>query len=153
LQAAAALREAAKASQPTRKPVRAASDRAVDSYLETALWSSTDDDGEPLDKNFDVSDFSSEDRQKAAKSLADFMSGMDKIPCPDGCSLSDKDIGHNFWLSRNEHGTGFFDLFDYKDKEATAYGKQLQKLAKSFGSSNVTVYMGDDGPELELVDG
>lgn len=40
-------------------------------------------------------------------------------------------LGHDFWLSRNGHGTGFWDR---KELETNGIGDDLHKLAKKFGS-------------------
>jgi len=47
-----------------------------------------------------------------------------EIDCSD---LATEQTGHDFWLSRNGHGAGFFDG-DYKEGDA------LQRAARSFGS-------------------
>lgn len=46
--------------------------------------------------------------------------------------------GHDFWLTRNGHGVGFWDR-GY-DKEV---GDALTKASESFGE--VDLYVGDDG--------
>ena len=117
---------------------------ALDSYLETALWSSTDDSdpsgGDPLDKNYDISDIESETVEKAKKDLELFF---------DKCSekypgildqYDDEQIGHDFWLTRNGHGAGFWDG-DYE--ETPGDGKKLTEIAKTF--KEVNLYVGDDG--------
>jgi len=44
--------------------------------------------------------------------------------------------GHDFWLTRNHHGTGFWD-------RGLTHGKQLTDVAHTF--PEVSVYLGDDG--------
>lgn len=46
-------------------------------------------------------------------------------------------MGHDFWLSRQGHGAGFFD------RKLGALGDKLHLIAKSFGE--VYTYQGDDG--------
>lgn len=46
--------------------------------------------------------------------------------------------GHDFWLTRNGHGSGFWDG-DWPEQT----GNELTKSAKSFGP--FSLYMGDDG--------
>ena len=46
--------------------------------------------------------------------------------------------GHDFWLTRNSHGAGFWDG-DWPEPYAT----QLTEAAKEFGEFNL--YLGDDG--------
>jgi hypothetical protein len=51
--------------------------------------------------------------------------------------LTPAQIGHDFWLTRNRHGAGFWDrgLGDLGDK--------LTAAAHTYGESNL--YVGDDG--------
>lgn len=49
----------------------------------------------------------------------------------------DERAGHDFWLTRNGHGAGFWDG-DWPEPAAT----QLDALANQFGTS--TLYLGDD---------
>lgn len=50
---------------------------------------------------------------------------------------SDGRAGHDFWLTRNGHGAGFWD------RGLRSIGTQLTRLSKYFGS--VGLYRGDDG--------
>jgi hypothetical protein len=100
-------------------------------YLETALWSSSDEDGEPLDRQFSVSDFAPEAIQQAEKDCLDFLSTNDVG------DLDEEQVGHNFWLTRNRHGVGFWDL------GLGALGDRLTKAAHAYGECDV--YLGDDG--------
>lgn len=47
--------------------------------------------------------------------------------------------GHDFWLTRNGHGAGFWDR---KELEADGLGDDLSDIAKEFGE--VWAYIGDD---------
>jgi hypothetical protein len=49
----------------------------------------------------------------------------------------DEHIAHDFWLTRNHHGAGFWDG-DYGK-----YGDKLTAIAQTF--SEVDLYVGDDG--------
>ena len=51
--------------------------------------------------------------------------------------ISSAEAGHCFWLSRNGHGTGFWD------RDLGAVGDRLHAKAKRFGEFNL--YVGDDG--------
>lgn len=46
-------------------------------------------------------------------------------------------VGHDFWLSRNGHGAGFFD------RGLGGLGDRLQKAARVYGTCDT--YVGDDG--------
>lgn len=107
------------------------------SYVETALWSSTDEStdsgGEPLDENFDADDIDKKTLDEMMKDCKNFIEEND----------SDIDgeygrAGHDFWLTRNRHGAGFWDG-DWPEPEA----KRLTSAAHDYGSFDL--YVGDDG--------
>jgi hypothetical protein len=105
----------------------------VRAYIEAALWSSTDDNGTPLDQL---------EAELAPETLARFEADCAKFQeaCAafDLADYSDREIAHDFWLTRNRHGAGFWDG-DYPAQ----IGKALTKLAHSYGECDL--YIGDDG--------
>lgn len=120
-------------------------------YLISTLWSSVDDDGEPLDSNYNIHDFTPESIQKAQddcdafqKEAGDLLSlsyesdhyvSMQSHPDCDG--KIDSAAGHDFWLTRNSHGTGFWD------RGNEPFWKALSAIAERQGSCDV--YVGDAG--------
>ena len=46
-------------------------------------------------------------------------------------------LGHDFWLTRNGHGAGFWD------RGLGELGQKLTEATKTFGTSDL--YIGDDG--------
>jgi hypothetical protein len=106
----------------------------LESYIETALWSSMDESnergGEPMDKNYARRDISPE----AIKRMTEDCSEFEKLIV----DLDPKHAGHNFWLTRNHRGAGFWDGGYPEDT-----GKRLTDAAHSFGECNL--YVGDDG--------
>lgn len=52
--------------------------------------------------------------------------------------MSDNQAGHDFWLTRNGHGAGFWDG-DWPEPMAA----KLDEASKAFGEANP--YLGDDG--------
>ena len=111
--------------------------KSLPAYFEAMLWSSNDQDDNPLDKNYSISDISDKLRESSKKDLLSFVKKCEK-ECSEELEeyISDKGrekFGHDFWLSRNGHGAGFFD---------DGFNK-LQKLANSF--KEVDVYVTDDG--------
>lgn len=104
------------------------------SYLETALWSSVDDDGNPLDRCYSIKDIADESLQKARLDVMAFLrltiGLLDDVD-------ADAPIGHDFWLTRNHHGAGFWD--GHYSKEL---GQKLTALAHTFGECYM--YVGDD---------
>lgn len=104
-------------------------------YAIAALWSSTDDDGEPLDAVYSLDDISAETWGQMSEDVLQFIKANEALLTASG--QSDEQIGHDFWLTRNGHGAGFWDrgLGDVGDK--------LTAACKDFGG--VDPYVGDDG--------
>lgn len=108
-------------------------DAFTEQYIETALWSSMDDEGRPLDDNFDISDIAPETLDKMVADAKAFQGEhWDDIKSDPGRA------GHDFWLTRNGHGAGFWDG-DWPEPEAT----RLTDAAHAYGSFDLLV--GDDG--------
>jgi hypothetical protein len=105
------------------------------SYCETALWSSTDDDGNSLDDKYDVDDITPATLKEMRKDCQAFVRETKADLHTSGLSASR--AGHNFWLTRNRHGAGFWD------EGLGAIGKRLTDAAHAYGS--VDLYVGDDG--------
>jgi hypothetical protein len=119
-------------------------DKFTRAYIEAALWSSTDDNGEPLDNG---------EHELADKTLAKMQTDCKRFQMENAtyleednrtepraqcmCSVEES-AGHDFWLTRCGHGAGFWDG-DWLEPAAT----KLTESAKTFG--NVDLYVGDDG--------
>ena len=110
-------------------------DGFTDAYLEAALWSSTDDEGTPLDRNYSISDFAPEALAAAIKVSKEFQKHHEDDL--NETSADDEQHGHDFWLTRNGHGAGFWD------RGYGPVGDRLSKAAKAYGSEDI--YVGDDG--------
>jgi|SRR3972149_3149972 len=108
-------------------------------YLVAALWSSNDnsDDsgGEPLDKNYSIDDISDESLAKAISDVNKFI--KENRAALDGTGADDDQNGHDFWLTRNRHGVGFWD------RNYGEVGDTLTEASHKFGE--VYAYVGDDG--------
>jgi len=100
-------------------------------YLETALWSSVGDDGEPLDHRYSREDFAP---CAIARAIAD-CEAFQRFTGDIGVQY--EQAGYDFWLTRNRHGAGFWDG-DWGD----AAGR-LTDAAEAFGE--IDLYVGDDG--------
>lgn len=109
----------------------------ADSYFTTALWSSLDSNDEPLDANYSFNDLAAETIEKANKDIDYFLKRIEVLGLDTSAHDSSK-IMHDLWLTRNRHGTGFWDG-DYED----TLGEALTKLSKELGQ--VDLYVGDDG--------
>jgi hypothetical protein len=122
-------------------------DQILDGYLEAALFSSDDDNGDPLDSNYDSGNFSPitvEDAKDDCEKLAELMESATTADNREMLQAaldaqSAEQIGHDFWLTRNHHGSGFWDG-DYED-----FGDQITHLvAEHFHELHVYA----DGNEL-----
>jgi hypothetical protein len=130
-------------------------DRAafLNGYMIAALWSSTGPSEEPyacenLDDLFDIDDISDECRDSMFKdcnkfideNIADLEAYCDSHRGVQARAHEDKPeawAGHDFWLTRNGHGVGFWD------RGLGELGERLSKAAKVYGG--IDLYPGDDG--------
>jgi hypothetical protein len=111
-------------------------------YLECALWSSLDDNGLPFDYSYDLSDISEKSIKDAINQCLDFQHVYREL-FSDAYKAEEygpKQAGHDFWLTRNGHGAGFWDrgLESTGDQLSSACGFQT-------GFYEVHLYIGDDG--------
>lgn len=131
--------------QPGSKNIMKTTDSFVRAYIETALWSSTDGEGTPLD-SLDA-ELSTDAQNKMENDCRAFQEKADAIisaAIETGQVVCGPDFdewgraAHDFWLTRNHHGAGFWDG-DWPEP----FAKQLTEIAHSFGSCDL--YVGDDG--------
>ena len=125
-------------------------------YLVCALWSSThpdfqtdretEDTPETL-YGYDVEDFDKESIELAAKvctrfkALAgDLLLERESYNPHEGTIL--EHAGHDFWLTHNGHGAGFWDGRYPED-----IGEKLTELCKGFIDAHIDVYTDKDGKE------
>lgn len=122
----------------TQDEILATLDRFTLGYLEAALWSTNDQSnesgGDPLDQNYGFDDFADKSLQAAIRDCKKFQEDNDKAW--DGSR--EEDAGHDFWLTRNGHGVGFWDG-DWPEP----WGELLTDACKAYGE--VDLYVGDDG--------
>lgn len=104
-------------------------------YLECALWSSLIDaeTEEYGDTNHLIEDLAPEALAQAVADCAKFQA--DNF---EDIYRLEKEAGHDFWLTRNCHGAGFWDG-DWPED----VGKRLTNAAHAFGE--LSPYVGDDG--------
>ncbi len=108
-------------------------------YIECALWSSVGDDGEPLDANYSIEDISPETLASMKSTCEAFQRDNGTPDYNDSQYSNEEKAGHDFWLTRNGHGAGFWDR-DTLDK---ATRDKLTEAAHAFGECDL--YVGDDG--------
>lgn len=103
-------------------------------YIEAALWSSTDNSdpsgGDPLDLNYDVGDLTSAALDRAIKDSKSFQKDNAKLLAQAGDEAQN---GHDFWLTRNRHGAGFWD------RGYGEVGDKLTEAAHAYGSVDLVV--------------
>ena len=119
-------------------------------YIITALWSTTNVDNEEgddtaLDAGYILEDLSIGAFNKSISECADFieMSGIEQDPYWDA-----EHAGHDFWLTRNRHGAGFWDRYcdfgaEVRD-EVQSRGDHYTSLCRAH-FPEVDIYPGDDG--------
>lgn len=116
-------------------------------YIVCALWSSNDESdesgGEPLDKNYDRDDITPESIASMKEECRRFYDANASLIVEDNyighkeCTVEEM-AGHDFWLTRNGHGCGFWETYDW----ASEAGTKLDESAKQFGECCLIV--GDD---------
>ena len=124
-------------------PAQTALDFVLKGYIEAALWStndeSTPDGGEPLDKKYGRVNIDDETVKKMRADCERFLATngelIDRFVALTGRDL--EHVGHDFWLTRNGHGVGFWD------RDAGELGDRLSAACTTFGE--VWLYVGDDG--------
>jgi hypothetical protein len=111
----------------------------IASYIECALWSSSNDEGESLDQIYDATDIAPESKAKMIQDCVDFFECAEVSELLDDAFFEGyhtEQAGHDFWLTRNRHGAGFWD------RGIGELGDKLTTIAQGFGSSDLMV--GDD---------
>jgi hypothetical protein len=114
---------------------------ALAAYIECALWSSVGEDGEPLDRDYDASAIDDETRAQMREDVENFLAACWGDAWEgfsiDLAGIEPAQIGHDFWLTRNHHGAGFWD------RGLGERGDRLTDLAHGFGGADL--YVTDDG--------
>jgi hypothetical protein len=112
-------------------------------YIECALWSSNEESdesgGKPLDRNYSIDDL-------APETLAAMVEDCRKFQETHGEAIAASEAeggegfvqaGHDFWLTRNHHGAGFWDG-DWPEP----FASQITDACHNYGEVNL--YIGDD---------
>ncbi len=113
----------------------------TDSYLESALFSTSNDAGdESLLADYSVEDVDDAAREQATDDIEGFFEANAELIArakDADRGYSDRQVAHDFWLTRNGHGAGFWD------RGLGEVGDELTQVAKAYGSADL--YVGDDG--------
>jgi hypothetical protein len=103
-------------------------------YITAALFTELDDDNQPLDKNYTIDDLTTAARNLMTSDCAGFLEAhAEQI----GTEL--ERAGHDFWLTRNGHGAGFWD-----GDWPAPIGQDLSIAAKKYGSAYLYVWDQDN---------
>lgn len=105
--------------------------KILSSYLETALWAESGDNDMELNHKT-IHDFSKTAIQASKNDINKFIELAQQQAPEELSAYSSEMLGHKIWLSRNGHGSGFFD--ENNDK--------LQEIARSLKPAEI--YVGED---------
>lgn len=119
------------ASKKEVYPMKSNFEKFLDAYLTCLVWSSsaTDGEGEEFEslEQFELSESvkinSTRDCSQFIVTAGDLLDNL-----PIGYDFSD--AGHDFWLTRNGHGAGFWD------RGLGERGDKLTSLSESFGEKS-----------------
>ncbi len=134
-------------NEHTSSPNDSFTQEAFYAYVECALWSSTVDVDEetgepvaeetgetrPMDDYFDALDIA----PGSYESMRDDVTAFVDAEWADLEGMSPGQAGHDFWLTRNRHGAGFWD------RGLGERGQRLTDAAHVYGVSDL--YIGGDG--------
>ena len=111
-------------------------DKFLEAYIAAALWSTTDgstpEGGEFLDANYALDDL-------APETLAKMKADCNQFQAENAQDIEGREeqAGHDFLLTRNHHGCGYWDG-DWPET-----GERLTAACKKYPEFNL--YLGDDG--------
>lgn len=98
-------------------------------YIECALWSSTDPETEqPLDSDaFRLPEKTEKKLRAQCDAFFDYVESLNDATLLAYIIDEDSQSGHDFWLTRNGHGAGFWD------RGLGELGDKLTEASKTFG--------------------
>ena len=121
-------------------------DAFTSAYIEAALWASNDESneagGEPLNANYSIDDIDPDTLDAIIDDCRRFQTAnAANLALYNHPEWSAAELGgHDYWLTRNGHGCGFWDRADCLPEEA---GERLTVAAECEGE--IHLYVGDDG--------
>jgi hypothetical protein len=127
----------------TDRPVIA--DDFTRAFVEALLFSESDESGDAFSKDYEPTDISSETLARICSDCYRFQSTYrhlwEDLPSrSDPTASPDAIAGHDFALTRNGHGAGFWDSPEYYGESAA---ETLTQAARKYGG--LSLYVGDDG--------
>jgi hypothetical protein len=116
----------------TKKPDAYDFDAFVTGYLSCAVWTTMDAEGNPLDDTYSTDDLTRKARAEMRRDCRNFI--QHNLIDLQASGLSADRAGHDFWLTRNGHGAGFWD------EGIGNIGDRLTAASKPYGSVDLYVY-------------
>ncbi len=122
-------------------------DKFTEAYIDCALWSendeSTPEGGVPFDDNYTQDDIDDDTLRTIIADCERFQKENLLDITDENClliksCLAEEMAGHDFWLTRSRHSTGFWDGC-WKEEA----GERLTKASEAFDKFHL--YLGDDG--------
>jgi len=117
-------------------------DKFTQAYIECALWTGvigTAPDADEPEYDLDPDLLAPETLAGMIADCADFQASNESalLSASEQYGYTDEQAGHDFWLTRNGHGAGFWD------RGLGAIGDMLTDASKVYGSCDL--YLGDNG--------
>jgi hypothetical protein len=106
----------------------------LNGYVRCALGVSFDDEGQPLNDGRDIDDLPAETLAQMRSDVADFVNS--NLPDLHRSALDYEQMGQDLWLTRNDHGTGFWD------RDLGRVGERLTAACRAMGGADL--YLGED---------
>jgi hypothetical protein len=124
-------------SEPSAEELAPFVQGALQGYMVAMLWTGTDTDENgdtvQLDDEYDCGDFAESALHAMREDVQDFVYSQ----WSDVQGMNPEQVGHDFLLTRNHHGAGFWD------RGLGDVGDRLTDACRPYGSSDA--YVGDDG--------
>lgn len=120
---------------------RAKLDTFTTAYIDAMLWSETDDDDRPLDRNYSASDIDADTLARIVVDCDRFQSAFA------GLFDDDSQAGHDFWLDRVGAGCGALDRAcecDDTPHLGSQCPRNILRHAGAHWMGHVDAYLGDD---------
>lgn len=119
-------------------------DKFTEAYITCALWASNDDNDVPLDRDHSALDIADETLKTMRDECDCFQRDNAELLATwyADCGESEERAGHDFWLTRNHHGAGYWDRWSGGTPQGDI-GRKLTDAAQEYGECDL--YIGDDG--------
>lgn len=120
-------------------------DAFTSAYIECALWSSITENGHPVDDECGIEDIEDDSLKAMVEDCKAFQTAYGELF--DGV---ESQAGHDYWLTRNGHGAGFWDREDSIYPECVR--KFLTRISHEAGELYLMADTKEDGSKVVYVD-